>query len=97
MEISGKISPATNITKARQAAKPPGKPTAAPAAKGDRVELSAQAREMMAARKAIAAMDDMDHEKVARVKAQIKAGTYKVDAGKIADKMIDESLIEDLE
>jgi negative regulator of flagellin synthesis FlgM len=66
-----------------------------PAAKGDRVELSAKARELQAAREAIQEMDDVDHEKVAKIKARIEAGTYKVDADKIAGKMIEESLLSD--
>ena len=42
-------------------------------------------------------MDTVDHEKVARIKAQIAAGTYKVDAAKIASMMIAESLLDDIE
>lgn len=68
-----------------------------PAAKGDRVELSAKAKELQAAREAIQKMDDVDHEKVARIKARIEAGTYKVDADKIAGKMIEDSLLGDRE
>lgn len=97
MEISDKIPPPIKTPNVRPATKPPAKSSATPAAKADRVELSPQAREIQAARQAIAAMDDMDHEKIARIKAQIKAGTYKIDSGNIADKMIDESLIDDLE
>jgi flagellar biosynthesis anti-sigma factor FlgM len=96
MEISAKVPPLGKTPSINQAAKPVEKPAVSPAAKGDRVELSARARELQAAREAIDKMDAVDHAKVARIKAQIKAGTYKVDAGKTADKMIDESLIEDL-
>jgi negative regulator of flagellin synthesis FlgM len=96
MEISGKIPPLNKTAYVKQAAKPVEKPGATQVAKADRVELSAKAKELQAAREAIAGMDDMDHEKVARIKAQIEAGTYKADAGKIADKMIDESLLDDL-
>lgn len=96
MEISGKVPPVAKTPYVKQSAKPVEKPAAAPVAKGDRVALSARAKELQAAREAIAKMDDVDHEKVARIKAQIKAGTYKVDAGKIAGKMIDESLHDDL-
>lgn len=97
MEISDKIPPPVKAPRVRPAAKPAAKPAATPAGKPDRVELSPRAREIQAARQAIAAMDDMDHEKIARIKARIEAGTYKVDAGKIADKMINESLMDDLE
>jgi len=96
MEISGKVPPLAKTPYVKLSAKPVAKPAAAPVAKGDRVALSAQAKELQAAREAVAKMDDVDHEKVARIKAQIEAGTYKVDAGKIAEKMIDESLRDDL-
>jgi negative regulator of flagellin synthesis FlgM len=96
MEISDKVPPLAKTPYVKQAAKPVEKPAAAQVAKTDRVELSARAKELLAAREAIAGMDDVDHEKVARIKAQIEAGTYKVDAGKIADKMVDESLLDDL-
>jgi flagellar biosynthesis anti-sigma factor FlgM len=93
MEISGKIPPLDKTPYVKQASKPVEKPDGAPLVKGDRVELTAQARELQAAREAIAKMDDVDLEKVARIKAQIKAGTYKVDAVKAAEKMIEEALL----
>jgi negative regulator of flagellin synthesis FlgM len=96
MEISNKVPPLDKTPYVKQAAKPVEKPVVSHVAKADRVELSAQAKEIQAARKVVAGMDDVDLEKVARIKAQIEAGTYKVDAGKIADKMIDESLLDDL-
>ena len=97
MEISSKVPPLDKAPNGPGAAKRV-KPAAAPAAaKGDRVELSARARELQAAREAIAKMDDVDREKVARIKAQIKAGTYKVDAAKTAEKMIAEALLNDLD
>ena len=96
MEITGKVPPLAKTPYVKQSAKQTEKQAAAPAAKGDRVALSSQARELQAARDAVARMDAVDHEKVARIKDQIAAGTYKVDAGRIADKMVDESLLDDL-
>ncbi len=96
MEISGKVPPLDKTPNRKPAARPVEKPATSQVTKADRVELSAQAKELQAAREAISKMDDMDHEKVARIKAQIEAGTYKVDAGKIAEKMIDDSLLDDL-
>ncbi len=94
MEISGKIPPldrtAYNRTDVKKAEKTP-----APAAKGDRVTISHQARELQAALEAVQKMDDVDHEKVARIKAQIKAGTYRVDAHKAASKMLEDALAAD--
>jgi negative regulator of flagellin synthesis FlgM len=97
MEISGKVLPLAKTSYAQSTAKPLEKTQTTPVAKGDRVELSAQARELQAAREAIAKMDSVDHEKIARIKAQIAAGTYKVDAAKIASKMIEESLLGEIE
>jgi negative regulator of flagellin synthesis FlgM len=97
MEISNKIPQVQNTARIKSSAKAAAsKPTGRPAG-ADRVELSAKAKELQAAREAIAKMDDMDHEKVARIKAQLKAGTYKVDAEKIAGKMIEEALLKELE
>jgi len=92
MEISNKVPPIQSTPHVKQPSAAEQKQAVAKAAKGDQVELSAKARELQAARETIRQMDDVDHEKVARVKAQIEAGTYKVDADKIAGKMIEESL-----
>jgi negative regulator of flagellin synthesis FlgM len=97
MEISGKVPPLAKTRYAQPSAKPVGKTEPVAAAKGDRVDLSPQAREVQAAREALAKMDAVDHEKVARIKAQIAAGTYKVDAAKIASKIIAESLLDDID
>ena len=97
MEISNKVPPVQNTAYVKQASKTIETKPANPVARGDQVELSAKARELQAARDAIQKMDDVDHEKVARIKAQIKAGTYKVDADKIAGKMIEESLLKETE
>ena len=97
MEISNKVPPVQNTAYVKQAAKTTESKPANPVSKGDQVELSTKAQELNAARDAIQKMDDVDHEKVARIKAQIKAGTYKVDADKIAGKMIEESLLKEIE
>ncbi|MEJ2660661.1 MAG: flagellar biosynthesis anti-sigma factor FlgM [Desulfobacteraceae bacterium] len=97
MEISGKVPPLAKTVYARPSTKPVGKTEPVAATKGDRVDLSPQAREVQAAREALAKMDAVDHEKVARIKAQIAAGTYKVDAAKIASKIIAGSLLDDIE
>jgi negative regulator of flagellin synthesis FlgM len=97
MEISGKVPPLAKTVYAQPSAKPVEKTEPVAAAKGDRVDLSPQARQVQAAREALAKMDAVDHEKVARIKAQIAAGTYKVDAAKIASKIIAGSLLDDIE
>ena len=94
MDISNKIPPVEPTTYNRQGVQKTSKATP-PTVKGDRVELSDQARELQAAKETIRKMDDVDHEKVARIKARIAAGTYKVDAEKAATKMLEDSLIGD--
>ena len=96
MEISNKVPPVQHTPYVKPTPKTEQAKAHAPVAKGDRVALSQSAKELQAAREAIAKMDDMDHEKVARIKAQIEAGTYKVDADKIAETMITESLLKEL-
>ncbi len=98
MEISNKVPPIQNTAYVKQAAKTDeAKPARTGVARGDQVELSAKAKELQAALDAIQKMDDVDHEKVARIRAQLKAGTYKVDAEKIAGKMLEESLLKEAE
>jgi negative regulator of flagellin synthesis FlgM len=92
MEISNKVPPVQNTSYAKSTVKTSEVSSSGPTAKGDKVELSAKAQELQAAREAIQKMDDVDHAKVAEIKAQIEAGTYKIDANKIAGKMLEESL-----
>lgn len=96
MEISNKIPPVSNKNVIKAFEKASEKPVT-PAAKGDRVALSPQAQELKAAQKAIKQMEEVDEEKVADIKARIKAGTYKVDAQKAAGNMLAESLLKDNE
>lgn len=99
MDISGKVpAPKTASIQSIQPTAKPGRPARAadetqPA--GDRVSLSAQARELAAARQAIKAMPEVRADKVAEVKARLENGTYAVDADDIAAKMLTESLIND--
>jgi len=58
------------------------------------VEISSEAKSIAAAN-SIAKSDDVDEAKIARVKAMINGGTYKPDFGKVADKMINENLLQE--
>ena len=96
MEISGKIPPLEATAYIKKSPEIVEKSSVSgPGA--DRVALSDRARELQAAHAAVKQMDDVDHEKVARIKAQIQAGTYAVDARKIAGKMLEDALLGDLE
>jgi len=96
MDISSKVPPVQNTPYVQQGNKvAPSKSQAV--AMGDRVELSARAKEMQAAQQAVKQMADVDEDKVAKIKAQIQAGTYKVEAELTAARMIEESLLSDLD
>ena len=59
------------------------------------VDISSEARTIAAASQAAKA-DASDEAKIARVKAMINSGTYKPDYGAVADKMVNETLLQDL-
>ena len=67
---------------------------------GVNVELSPQARQMADARKKAAdiarSTPDVREDRVAALKAQIAAGTYKPDSGKIADGILREAILDRL-
>ena len=62
----------------------------------DNVDLSQAARDLQNTQKLMESIPDVRQDKVDRLKNQIESGTYRVDAGKIADKMVKESLINEL-
>jgi negative regulator of flagellin synthesis FlgM len=64
--------------------------------KADTVELSDTAQKIQEAKKQLESIPDVREEKVARLKEQIENGTYEIDADKIADKMLKDSLFNDL-
>ncbi len=59
-------------------------------------EMSRKAQELQKARKALKDIPDVREDKVARIKKQIENGTYEIDAEETAEKMIKESLTNDL-
>jgi len=73
-----------------------GRPVSKGVTGGDTVRLSLRAREIQEARKLLDSIPDVRDEKVARIKAQIKAGTYQVDEKGTAAKMVRESLLNEL-
>ena len=99
MQISGKVPPVKTQAgvNAVDAAQKAVKKNRVPVAKGDRVELSEKARELIDAKIKVKQMPDVDEDKVARVKAQLEQGTYRVDSQKTAARMIEEALINNRE
>ncbi len=63
-------------------------------AAGDRVEISGRSREMARAHERLAATPAVRQEKVDAIKEQIQNREYKVDAQKVAHKMITDFLNE---
>lgn len=84
------VQPVQSVPKTQPTPKIDTKKTPA----GDRVEISERARLMQAALEQIQKMPDVDEKKVAQIKEQLEAGTYKPDSGTIAEKMLRESLLE---
>ncbi|MBT8332501.1 MAG: flagellar biosynthesis anti-sigma factor FlgM [Deltaproteobacteria bacterium] len=64
--------------------------------KADTVALSSAAKNIQEAQKQLEAIPDVREDKVAQLKEQIENGTYEMDAEKIADKMLKDSLFNDL-
>ncbi len=64
------------------------------AAHEERVSLSEKARDINQAKAVIAELPEVREEKVMELKHRIEEGTYRVDGGKVADKMIEESLLD---
>lgn len=58
--------------------------------RNDELRLSDVAKDYQLAMNAIKKVPDIRKEKVETIKQQIKTGTYVVDAGKIAEKMLEE-------
>ena len=64
--------------------------------KEDKVVLSAEVKRIQEAKKLLDSIPDIREEKVAQIKAQIKNGTYQVEEKKLAQKMMKESLLNEL-
>ena len=59
---------------------------------GDRVQLSERSREMAKAAETLASTPDIRQQKVAEIKERIQNQEYRVDADKVAHKMITDFL-----
>lgn len=63
------------------------------AGKTDQLNISSSAREFQVAMEEVKKQPEIREQKVAELRQQIEAGTYKVDAKKIADKMMQDANI----
>ena len=64
--------------------------------KADTVELSDMGKRVQEANKQLENIPDIREDKVAQLKEQVENGTYEIDAEKVADKMLRDSLLNDL-
>ncbi|MCK9273913.1 MAG: flagellar biosynthesis anti-sigma factor FlgM [Syntrophales bacterium] len=60
----------------------------------EKVSLSAKAKDINKVKEAIAELPDMREEKVMELKRRIDEGSYRVEGEKVADKLIEESLLD---
>lgn len=64
--------------------------------KADTVELSDMGKRVQEAQKQLETIPDIREDKVAQLKEQVENGTYEIDAEKVADKMLRDSLLNDM-
>ena len=102
MHITGKKPPTSLDTyikniDAQKKLKQPTRQSAAVAEKeGDTVELSAEAKQIQAARKLLNSMPEIREETVAHIRSQIESGTYQINSGKIAAAMLKDALSDEI-
>ncbi|MDZ4165562.1 MAG: flagellar biosynthesis anti-sigma factor FlgM [Smithellaceae bacterium] len=60
----------------------------------EQVDLSTQAKEFRQIKGLVTNQPEVREDKVEELKSRISAGTYQADAGKIADRMVGESLLD---
>lgn len=65
----------------------PGKPS-----EGDRIDISSKARELNRVKKMLESVPEVRSDMVVRLKTDVERGNYHVDAGKVAEKMIERAL-----
>ena len=106
MEISGKDPSVANLevysknvgnsNKIDDSSSRGTKEAAGEVTREDKVVLSPRAREIQEAKKLLDSMPEIREEKVAQIKKQIEAGTYVIDEKKVASKMVEELLLNEL-
>ncbi|MGC8120537.1 flagellar biosynthesis anti-sigma factor FlgM [Marinobacter sp. VGCF2001] len=60
-----------------------------PAARGENVNLSSQAKDLKQLEQRLGDFPEMDDERIEQIRSALESGTYKVDAQKLAQKMLD--------
>ena len=101
MKISGN-NPSVNLDAYLRNAKNGGKVKDSKESNGklsgseDAVTLSPKAKEIQEAKRLLESLPDIREEKIAKIKQQIDEGDYRIDEKRIAEKMIEESLLNEL-
>ena len=95
MKISDDPTPVKLVKLPDNRAAEPRPAGPSPVQRKDRVSLSPQARELLNAQRALAAIPDVRAEKVEEIQARIADGSYRIDSEKIAAKMIRQALSDD--
>jgi negative regulator of flagellin synthesis FlgM len=70
------------------------KPAAAAVAPEEKVDLSIKAKDLLQIKNTVAQLPEIREEKVQELKNKIEKGAYNISSGKIAERMIGESLID---
>ena len=96
MKIGGKKPGVGTDNYVKKAGGPSGAKNSGAAGKqsspGDDVEFSSRAMELHRAKSMLDSIPDVRGEMVVRLKTDIERGDYSVDAGKVAEKMIERAL-----
>ena len=77
-----------------QSSQPATNEQAKPQARGDNVSLSSQARNLKQLEQKLGDYPEMDDDRIEQIRSALENGTYKIDAEKLAQKMLemDESI-----
>jgi len=70
------------------------KPATAAVAPEEKVDLSTKVKDLLQIKNTVAQLPEIREEKVQELKIKIEKGAYNINSGKIAEKMIGESLID---
>jgi len=60
-----------------------------PAARGESVSLSNQAKNLKQLEQKLGDYPEMDDDRIAQIRSALESGTYKIDAEKLAQKMLE--------
>jgi len=102
MQITGKKPPTSldtyikNIDAQKKLKQPLSQPAAVAEKEGDTVELSAEAKQIQAARNRLKSLPEIREEMVAHIRSQIESGTYQINSGKIAAAMLKDALSDEI-